>query len=84
MSKVTITKNKPSLAKLMHNDRWVNSTNKFGTSVDPITQTRYEYDNKLSRSELDALFLHDWLVRRVIEIPAKDATRKFSKLRVRQ
>ncbi len=77
MSKVTITKNKPSLAKLMHNDRWVNSTNKFGTSVDPITQTRYEYDNKLSRSELDALFLHDWLVRRVIEIPAKDATRKW-------
>jgi len=77
MSKATLTKNKPSLSKVLRNDRWVNSVNKFGSSSDPISNTRYEYDNKLGRAELDALFLHDWLVRRVIEIPAKDATRKW-------
>lgn len=77
MTKATITKVKPSLAKILHNDRWVNSINKFGSELDPITNTRYEYDSKLSRAELDALFLNDWLVRRAIEIPAKDATRKW-------
>ncbi|NOZ53814.1 MAG: DUF1073 domain-containing protein, partial [Gammaproteobacteria bacterium] len=77
MTKLVISKNKPSLSKVMHNDRWVNTTNKFGSSSDPISRTRYEYDNRVSRTELDALFLNDWLVRRVVEIPAKDATRKW-------
>lgn len=61
-------------------DRWVNSTNKFGGSRDPITQTSYEYDNILGRGQIDALYEHDWLARRVVEIPAKDATREWIEL----
>jgi len=58
-------------------DRWINERNKFGTSADPITQTRYTYDNKLDRKQLDALYSDDWLSRRVVEVPAKDATREW-------
>lgn len=58
-------------------DRWVNTTNKFGGSRDPITQTSYAYDTRLGRGQIDALFEHDWLARRVVEIPAKDATREW-------
>jgi len=80
MTKATITKKKPSLSSVLKNDRWVNKTNKFGTNADPITQTQYEYDNKLGRAQIDSLYQHDWLTRRVVDIPAKDATRKWIKL----
>jgi len=63
-----------------HNDRWVNEKNNFGTSADPMTSTNYYREKQLTRAELEALFVHDWLSRRVITIPAYDSTRNWISL----
>ncbi len=58
-------------------DRWVNAINKFGGANDPVTRTTFARDYAIPRQELDFLFEGDWVTRKGIEIPAKDATRKF-------
>lgn len=58
-------------------DRWVNEKNNFGGSNDPLTNTSYYRERSLTRNELEALFVQDWLARRVISIPASDATRNW-------
>lgn len=78
MTKATLTPKKQSMTSVVsHMDRWENQKNSFGTGSDPITQTRFQYGVKLSRQELDAMFRFDWLARRVVEIPAEDATREW-------
>jgi phage-related protein (TIGR01555 family) len=61
-------------------DRWVNAINKFGGAGDPITRTTFARDYAISRQQLDYLFEGDWVTRKGIEIPAKDATRKFIRI----
>lgn len=61
-------------------DRWVNAINKFGGANDPVTNTSFARDYAISRQELDYLYEGDWVTRKGIEIPAKDATRKFIKI----
>lgn len=65
--------------KNKRHDRWVNEYNKFGGANDPITRTFFSRDYAINRQELENLYEGDWLARRTIEVPAKDATRKFIK-----
>lgn len=59
-------------------DRWVNEKNNFGTNkADPMVSTNFWRERKLSRTELDALYVQDWLSRRVINIIAEDSTRNW-------
>lgn len=77
----TVKKNSTAMALLkssgVRTDRWENTKNNFGGSKDPTTNTRYNHDARLSRDQLNAMFIHDWLTRRAVEIPAKDATREW-------
>lgn len=68
------------LKTMQRQDRWVNEKNSFGGSKDPMTNTTYYRERTLTRQELEALFVQDWLARRVISIPASDATRKWISL----
>ena len=68
------------LRAMQHQDRWVNEKNSFGGSKDPMTNTSYYRERQLTRQELEALFVQDWLARRVISIPASDATRNWISL----
>lgn len=61
-------------------DRWVNEKNNFGGANDPMTNTNYYREKQLTRGELEALFVQDWLARRVITIPGSDATRNWISL----
>jgi phage-related protein (TIGR01555 family) len=67
-------------SRMARADRWVNFRNGFGTNRDPIARTTFRRDITLSREMLDALFRFDWLSRRAVELPAKDATRKWVRL----
>ena len=58
-------------------DRWYNAVNKFGGAGDPMTNTYFSADYAISKQQLEILFRGDWVTRKGIEIPAKDATRKF-------
>jgi len=64
-------------SRLMRLDRWVNEKNSFGNGNDPITRTAFSAANRLSRSELDSMFEFDWLAKRIVTIPADDATREW-------
>lgn len=57
-------------------DRWINPTNEFGGENDPISRTYFGADYRLSQTTLDRMYEGDWVARRVVEIPAKDATRE--------
>lgn len=61
-------------------DRWVNEKNNFGGSGDPMSNTSFYRESTLGRGELEALFVQDWLAKRVITIPASDATRNWISL----
>jgi len=62
------------------NDRWVNEKNNFGTSSDPMVNTSFYRERILTRGELEALYVQDWLAKRVVNIPADDATRNWISL----
>lgn len=64
-------------AALLRLDRWVNEKNSFGSGNDPITRTAFSAANRLTRSELDSLFEYDWIAKRIVTIPADDATREW-------
>ena len=68
------------LKAMQRQDRWVNAKNNFGGSKDPMTGTSYYRERSLTRQELEALFVQDWLAKRVVNIPASDATRKWISL----
>lgn len=61
-------------------DRWVNEKNNFGGSGDPMSNTSFYRERTLGRGELEALFVQDWLAKRVVTIPASDATRNWISL----
>ncbi len=58
-------------------DRWINQTNKFGSATDPISRTTFFRDFNIDRTVLESMFRYDWVTRRAVEIPAKDATREW-------
>ena len=58
-------------------NRWTNQFNTFGTSADPIARTVFGLTSRLPRTEVEALFRHNWLARAVIESLAEDATREW-------
>lgn len=57
-------------------DSFVNFINSFGTSKDPISGSNYTYV-AMSRAQLEAAFRSDWVARKTVEIPARDATREW-------
>lgn len=78
MSEITFkTVSKARQARL---DRWVNQTNKFGSITDPVTRTTFLRDSIVDRFTLESMFRYEWVTRRAVEIPAKDATREWIKL----
>ena len=64
-------------AKQSRLDRWVNQTNKFGSLTDPIARTTFQRDFNTDQTVMDSMFRYDWVTRRAVEIPAKDATREW-------
>lgn len=75
MSKVNIRAKADSDKKRL--DRWVNQTNHFGSMTDPIARTSFYRDFNIDRFMLDSMFRYEWVTRRAVEIPAKDATREW-------
>ncbi len=57
--------------------RWVNQFNSFGTSADPITRTVFGFSQRLERTELEAMYRHDWAARTIIDSVAEDSTREW-------
>jgi len=58
-------------------DRWINPSSGFGGEADPMSRTYFGRDFNITQSQLDSLYEEDWVAGRVIDIPAKDATRKW-------
>lgn len=58
-------------------DRWENEVNKFGTANDPMTVTKYQSGIVLNRAQIDAIYEHDWITGKIIDIPPADGTRKW-------
>lgn len=63
-------------------DGYQNTLNKFGTTSDPMVKTTYNAPGTLSRSELTALGRYNWLAKRIITLPAKDAFRRWISLKM--
>lgn len=61
-------------------DRWENEKNRFGSDNDPMTITSFKRSKRLDRNTLDALYEHNSLAKRIINIPADDATREWIKI----
>ncbi len=61
----------------MRRDRWFNSKNNFGGSSDSMSGTRFARRRRLGRGEIESLFRQDWLSRKAVEAPPRDATRKW-------
>ena len=59
-----------------HSGGWVNPTNEFGLGTDPNFDTYYLPSLRLNLKVLNELYRHNPLARRVILLPANDATRK--------
>lgn len=68
---------RPKTALEARQDRWVNESNRFGSRADPMTRTTFHRDIAMDRGLLDAIYRHDWLTRRIVDIPAEDAIREW-------
>jgi hypothetical protein len=64
------------------NDAYQNTVNKFGTTSDPLVKTTYNSPGTLSRSELTDLGRYNWLAKRIISLPARDAFRRWISLKM--
>lgn len=80
MTKAKVTPIRTAKAARRH-DRWVNETNSFGTSTDPMTRTYFDNSILLRRPDLDALYRDDWLAKRIVNVVADDATREWIRLK---
>lgn len=78
MSKLTFKS--VSEAKQARIDRWVNQTNQFGSITDPVSRTTFLRDSIVDRYTLESMYRYEWVTRRAVEIPAKDATREWISL----
>jgi phage-related protein (TIGR01555 family) len=58
-------------------DTLVNFLSKLGTKSDKSTQARYALLNTMDQSELEVAYRTDWIARKIIDIPAADATRAW-------
>lgn len=59
-------------------DSWYNWRNKFGGTADPVIISSYvKSRGRIQRHEAETLFEFDWLARRVVDLMARDATRRW-------
>ena len=62
-------------------DSWFNHRSRFGGTTDPVMISTYiRSRGRTQRAEAETMYEFDWLTRRVIEQPAKDATREWIRL----
>jgi len=60
------------------NDAWVNTRSGFGSQADPVLFSKYLRTRlRMTREDAEALYENDWLTGRVVDQPARDATREW-------
>jgi uncharacterized protein len=57
-------------------DTLLNFVSGLGTAKDPRTATQFIF-NELNRQQLEQMYRSDWLARRIVDLPAEDATREW-------
>ena len=57
-------------------DSLFNFVSGLGTAKDPRTATQFVF-NELNRTQLEQRYRSDWLARRIVDLPAEDATREW-------
>jgi phage-related protein (TIGR01555 family) len=63
-------------AKSFIKDAFYNSFNGFGSSSDPFVNTVFEAETVPTKYDLENLYRFNWLARRIVETPVKDALRE--------
>ena len=57
-------------------DGWYNSWNGFGGSKDPVNNLTFQAELVPTKTNLEDLYRFNWLARRIVETPVKDALRE--------
>lgn len=57
-------------------DSLVNFVTGLGTAKDPREHTQFQFC-ELNRYQLESMYRTDWLARRIVDLPAQDATREW-------
>jgi hypothetical protein len=57
-------------------DTLLNFVSGLGTAKDPRSATQFIF-NELNRTQLEQMYRSDWLARRIVDLPAEDATREW-------
>jgi hypothetical protein len=66
----------PALARAAIGDSLLNVVTGIGTAKDPRTSTRYHL-RLLEKNVLEHMYRGDWMARRLVDLPAHDATREW-------
>lgn len=67
----------PFIRNVVKNDRWENGKSGFGGRTDSQSNTAFFPESQLSRQYLTNLYQWDWIARKAVDMPAKDATREW-------
>ena len=57
-------------------DTLINFVTGLGTQKDPRSSSRFVF-REINRHELESRYRSDWLARRIVDLPAQDATREW-------
>lgn len=57
-------------------DAFMNISSGWGTTADPLVQTRYGAGELFTKNELETMFRYDWLIRKVMSVVPGDAVRQ--------
>lgn len=71
------SKGRFSSRKVSRSDAYANFVNGFGGIQSTLQNTSFQADVLLDQFTLEIQYRHNWIARRIIEIPAQDATREF-------
>lgn len=76
MSLITSVRDSLTDAYTTITDSLVNLLTGLGTSKDPRSSSQFYYQ-EITRVDLEAMYRSDWLARRIVDLPAQDATREW-------
>lgn len=68
---------KKAVAKTATNDGLRNLMTGMGTEADKFTQTAFAAGIEIDQGTLDVIYRNDWVGRKVVDLPAFDATREW-------
>lgn len=74
MKKTTVSKIKDSFS-----DGLTNLVANLGTQGDKKSYSKFQFSRDISREELEAMYIEDWLSRKVVDIIPNDMTRNWRK-----